>query len=397
MGALRWRQIAVAGLVVLLAACTSQSAPRGATAKPRATKGRSAAAASATPVSFTIAATGEFLIHMPVSSEAQVYGRSTGQAYDFRPMTAKIKPIISSADLSICKVEIPMSATDTGLHGYPVFNSPHELADTIKDAGYETCSVATNHTMDQGPQGVKETLDELDRVGVAHAGTARSADEANQIDFHRIKGVTVAQLSYTYGTNGIPVPADQPWLINVTDVPTILAAAHRAKQAGAQFVVLSMHWGGQYQVAPTAEEQAQAQQLLASPDVDLIFGDHEHVLQPVERIGDKYVVFGMGNILSNQSAAAGLPASTEDGAILKAYVRQVGNRFVVDHVTYTPTYVEIGPYTIWPVAAALDDPSTPAGLRTQLADSWRRTIANESSLPGHPQDALPEQTPQNLP
>jgi poly-gamma-glutamate synthesis protein (capsule biosynthesis protein) len=89
----------------------------------------------------------------------------------------------------------------------------------------------------------------------------------------------------------------------VTDVPTILAAAHRAKQEGAQFVVLSMHWGGQYQVAPHADEQLEAQQLLASPDVDLIFGDHEHVVQPVEKIGDKYVVFGMGNILSNQSAA----------------------------------------------------------------------------------------------
>jgi poly-gamma-glutamate synthesis protein (capsule biosynthesis protein) len=245
----------------------------------------------------------EFLIHMPVSDEAHTYGASTGQTYDFRPMTAKIKPLISSADLAICKVEVPMSATDTALHGYPVFNSPHELADAVKDTGYEGCSVATNHALDQGPEGVKETLDELDRVGVAHTGTARSADEANQIQFFKVKGVTVANLSYTYGTNGIPVPAGQPWLVNVTDVPTILAAAHRAKQEGAQYVVLSVHWGGQYQVAPHADEQLEAQQLLASPDVDLIFGDHEHVVQPVEKIGDKYVVFGMGNILSNQSAA----------------------------------------------------------------------------------------------
>jgi poly-gamma-glutamate synthesis protein (capsule biosynthesis protein) len=185
--------------------------------------------------------------------------------------------------------------------------------------------------------------------------------------------------------------------VNVIDVPSIIAAAHRAKQLGARFVVVSLHWGNEYQVAPTAEQRAQAQQLLASPDVDLILGDHVHVVQPVEKIGDKYVVYGLGNLVSNQSPAAGLPASTQDGAILKAYVHQVGDRLVVDHVTYTPTYVQIGPYTIWPVAAALDDPSTPADLRPQLAASWRRTVANESSLPGHAEDALPEETPHSAP
>jgi poly-gamma-glutamate synthesis protein (capsule biosynthesis protein) len=209
--------------------------------------------------------------------------------------------------------------------------------------------------------------------------------------------VTVAHLSYTFGTNtDSPIPAGEPWIVNVTDVPTILAAAHRAKQLGAQFVVVSMHWGTEYQVAPTAEQQVQAHQLLASPDVDLILGDHVHVLQPVEKIGDKYVVFGLGNILSNQSPAAGLSANTEDGAILEAHVRQVGNRFVVDRVTYTPTYVQIGPYIIWPVAAALDDPSTPARLRPELVASWKRTVAVESSLPGHAPDAAPEAVPRSL-
>jgi poly-gamma-glutamate synthesis protein (capsule biosynthesis protein) len=312
-------------------------------------------------------------------------------------MTAKIKTLISSANLAICHVETPMSATDTGISGYPVFSTPHELADTIKDAGYEGCSVASNHSIDKGLQGVQDTLGALDRVGVAHAGTARNPEEANQIELHNVAGVTVAHLSYTYGTNGIPIPAGEPWIVNVIDVPSILAAAHRAKQLGARFVVVSLHWGNEYQVAPTAEQRAQAQQLLASPDVDLILGDHVHVVQPVEKIGDKYVVYGLGNLVSNQSPAAGLPASTQDGAILKAYVHQVGDRLVVDHVTYTPTYVQIGPYTIWPVAAALDDPSTPADLRPQLAASWRRTVANESSLPGHAEDALPEETPHSAP
>lgn len=392
MRAARLRIAAVVAVAMITAACSSASAPGSASKTGTRRHG------SMDPDSFTIAATGDFLIHDAVAREAHVYGATTGQAYDFRPMTSKIKPLISSADLAICHVETPMSATDTGITGYPVFNTPQELADAIKYTGYDGCSVASNHTLDRGLAGVSDTLGALDRVGVEHAGAARSAAEADQIEIHQIKGVAIAHLSYTFGTNtDTPIPADEPWVVNVTNVPTIIAAAHRAKQLGARFVVVSMHWGSEYQVAPTAEQRLEAHELLASTDIDLILGDHAHVLQPVEKIGDKYVVYGLGNILSNQSPAAGLPASTEDGAIVEAHVHRIGNRFLVDRVTYTPTYVQIGPYTIWPVAAALDDPSTPATLRLQLAAAWRRTVAIESSLPGHAHDATPGAVPHRLP
>src|SRR5664280_3806838 len=216
------------------------------------------------------------------------------------------------------------------------------------------------------------------------AGTARTREEAEAIEVHTVKGVRIAHLSYTYGTNGIPVPASQPWLVNVTDVARILADAARAKQAGAQFVVVSMHWGVEYQTAPTPEQQAQAQTLLASPDVDLILGDHVHVLQPVQKIGDKYVIYGLGNLLSNQSPAAGLTPNTEDGAILTAQVRAQNGTTSVERVTYTATYVEIGPYTVWPTG------SGPARLRSQLDASYQRTAAAETSLPGHERDAQPD-------
>ena len=373
---------------VLLAATVSPSwAPGAASRSPSSSRspGTSSATPSlrpSAPVEFTIAATGDLLIHMPIARQAQVY--AGGHGYDFRPMLAPVKPLLAAADLAICHLETPLSPDDTNISGYPVFNTPHELADAIKEAGYKGCSTASNHAIDAGADGVTATLDALDEAGIAHAGTARTREEAEAIEVHTVKGVRIAHLSYTYGTNGIPAPASQPWLVNVTDVARILADAARAKQAGAQFVVVSMHWGVEYQTAPTPEQQAQAQTLLASPDVDLILGDHVHVLQPVQKIGDKYVIYGLGNLLSNQSPAAGLTPNTEDGAILTAQVRAQNGTASVERVTYTATYVEIGPYTVWPTG------SGPARLRSQLDASYQRTAAAETSLPGHERDAQPD-------
>ena len=135
-------------------------------------------------------------------------------------------------------------------------------------------------SIDQGVAGVGATLEALDQAGVQHAGTARSAAEAGHLEIHDVRGVPVAHLSYTYGTNGNPVPASQPWLVKVTAVPRILAEAQQAKLAGARFVLVSMHWGSEYQTQPTAEQRAQAAALLASPDVDLILGDHVRCCSP---------------------------------------------------------------------------------------------------------------------
>jgi poly-gamma-glutamate synthesis protein (capsule biosynthesis protein) len=254
-------------------------------------------------------------------------------------------------------------------------------------AGYDGCSTASNHSVDRGVAGVTATLGALDANRIAHAGTARSAGEARRIELHRVGGAVVAHLSYAYGTNGMPVPSGAPWSVNITSVPRILADAHRARAAGATFVVVSLHWGQEYQSAPTSQQLSQAKRLLASPDVDLILGDHVHVQQPVARFGDKYVVFGMGNLLSNQSPAAGLKPQTQDGGIVGVHVARKGSRWVADRVTVTATYCQIGPYTVWPVTKALADPSTPPALRARLEASLARTKAIYASLRGHRSDA----------
>ncbi|HEX2273041.1 MAG TPA: CapA family protein [Acidimicrobiales bacterium] len=350
------------------------------------------------PVVFTIAASGDFLAHRPVVARAAAYGRESGQAYDFGPMLAAVQPVVSAADLGVCHLETPLSADARGLSGYPAFNVPGELATAIAAAGYDTCSVASNHALDRGAAGVRATLDVLDASGVSHAGTARTPEEAAAAvsSPRRVNGVAVAHLSYTYGLNGLEVPADQPWLVNLIDAGRILADARAAKAAGSRFVVVSMHWGAEYETGPTAEQRALAAQLLSSPDVDLILGHHAHVVQPIERVGQKYVVYGMGNFLSNQTARC-CPAHSQDGVVVLVTVEVRDETPVVTRVTYHPTWVEPGTYRVLPVARALDDLTTPPAQRAELERSWRHTVAVLSALGANTHGVMPEEVPDVAP
>jgi len=216
------RRAAFVGALLVAVGCGSGHAttnrpaavtPRPAAVAPPAQPRTGAASASTpapqqqpTPQSFTIAATGDLLIHMPVANRAKVDGQASGKSYDFSPMLARVRGQLSKADLAVCHVETPLSADDTNISGYPVFNTPHELVDAIKATGWESCSTASNHSIDHGETGVRATLDWLDKVGVGHAGTARSAQEAQRVEMHTVNGVRVGLLAYTYGTNAFRYP-----------------------------------------------------------------------------------------------------------------------------------------------------------------------------------------------
>ena len=388
---------AVAALVV--AGCSSGGSNKG-SGPPSSSAGASTTSASASPSAapttpapakpITVAFTGDILLHSPVYNQAAVNGRSAGLAYDFRPMFAKVKAQISAADLAICHQETPLSANDTGIIGYPVFNSPHEIAPAVADAGYDGCSLASNHSFDHGAAGVAATIAAYDAVHVEHSGTANTA--ATRVpEVHTVRGVKIALLDYTYSLNGFNLPAAQPYLVNLIDVPTILNDAKAAKDAGAKIVIVQMHWGEEYQATATPLQRQQATELLASPYVDAIVGGHVHVVQPVEKIGTKYVVYGVGNMLSNQSGEC-CPVSSQDGVIVTLHFTQTAGAWSVGSITYTPTYVDrSGGYVVDPVAATYDDPTTSAALKQQLAASWQRTVFAMQSLnaPGVSPDSRP--------
>lgn len=334
----------------------------------------------ASPVSlrtFTLAVAGDLLTHGPVVESAAENGAAVGRDYDFGPLLSTLAPVVAPADLALCHLEVPIAPDDVAPQGYPTFAAPVELIDGIRAAGYDGCSTASNHSLDQGLDGVVATLDGLDGAGLGHVGTARHEEESVTPAWYRPAGVDVAHLSYAYGFNGIPLPAEAPWAANLIDAGRVLADATAARQAGADFVVVSLHWGVEYQHEPTAEQRALAADLLAWPDIDLLVGHHAHVVQPIERIDGEFVIFGTGNQLSNQ----GQP-ERRDGLTVVATITERAGRFGVTALRAVPTWVDLESHRVLPVVTTLADPATDADLRDELEASLVRTMAVVNSRGG---------------
>lgn len=369
------RSPALAALVaaaMLAAACAAPgSAARlaGTSATPTASAPTPSPTVSPSPQprSFSLVAAGDVLIHSPVTARAADYGG--GDGYDFAPMLRPVAPLISAADLAVCHLEVPLSADNSRLRGYPRFSAPRELAGGLAAAGFDACSVASNHALDQGPDGVRQTLDVLDTAGVDHAGAARTADESGP-SLYQAGGVTVGHLSYTYGLNGLRLPAGQPWLVNLIDRERVVADAAAARAAGAEFVVVSLHWGAEYRSDPTDRQHTLALALLASPDIDLLLGHHAHVVQPVEPLAGGYVAYGLGNLLSNQTRRL-----TRDGVVVRFDVAETpGGRLAVQRVSFAPTWVDRATHRVLPAARFMTDRSVPQDVRAELARSLQRTV-----------------------
>jgi poly-gamma-glutamate synthesis protein (capsule biosynthesis protein) len=317
-------------------------------------------------------ASGDVLTHGPVLQQARTYGRRVNQPYDFRPMFADLRPILAQADLAVCHLEVPLSPTGQDISSWPAFNAPPQLARALRWTGYDACSTASNHSMDQGTQGVAATLDVMDAASLRHAGMARTANEAHQSTILEVRGLRVALLSYTYGLNSGWLPADRPWLVKLIEPRRILADARAARTAGAQFVVVLLHWGQEYQSTPTSFQRQLARRLLAAPEVDLILGHHVHVVQPIERVGAKWVAYGMGNSLSNQTPSC-CAAGAQDGVLVKVTVAEHAGRLRAREVRYVPTWVEHPSFRIRPVLTALANPRLGTATRRALQASRDRT------------------------
>jgi poly-gamma-glutamate synthesis protein (capsule biosynthesis protein) len=325
----------------------------------------------------TLAFTGDTLSHRGIVRQAAIQAQGSDHEYDFAPFFREVQQYLAAADVAICHLETPLSPDNSDLSGYPTFNVPGDLARGLADAGYDGCTTASNHSLDRRPAGVVNTLDVLDAAGLSHSGMARSAEERAEATIYDANGIRVAVLSYTYGLNGFRVPADQPWLVNEIDVDQIATDAEAARVAGAEYVVVSLHWGTEYRTAPSTEQVRIAEALRPVDGIDLIVGHHAHVVQPVDQLDDRFVVYGLGNFLSNQSATC-CAAGSQDGVIVQVHVQEergvdgqpVGFR---TWLTYVPTWVDRPDFTIIPVVDALADPDLSSARQATLAASRERT------------------------
>ena len=258
------------------------------------------AAAEPEPRRFTLVMGGDLLWHDTVWQSAAADARG-GAAYDFDPMFADVKPLIERADLALCHEEVPFAAPGVPLQSYPVFAAPPEIAPWIASMGWDACTTASNHALDQGFDGLAYTADLLESVGVRHVGTFRTARERRQpVVLSTGSGVRVGVVAGTYGLNGFPLPEGREWSVSMLDVPDLLRQARAARRAGADVVVVHLHAGYEYDELPSPEQVAAVERLTRSPLVDLVLGEHAHTVQPITKVNGKWVVYGMGNLVGQQ-------------------------------------------------------------------------------------------------
>jgi poly-gamma-glutamate capsule biosynthesis protein CapA/YwtB (metallophosphatase superfamily) len=318
----------------------------------------------------TVVFTGD-IIGSPTTWPAARRKAGDGGGFDYRPMFARLAPLVSSADLGICHLETPLSGPGVSISGAPRYAAPHQLATAIRAAGYDGCSTASNHSLDHGARGIRTTLDALDHAGLRHTGTARTEAESRRIVRYRVGGVVIAHLAFAFGFNGIkPV---HRWMANRIRVKTIIRRADAARDAGADLVVVSLHWGTEFRHVPDPEQQRLARRLTGSGAVDLIVGHHAHVVQPIRKVHDRWVAYGVGNSLTGMTATDSIE-DVQDGMVLIVTFELGTQGWSVGRVRFAPTWVQPGPFLVHLVGPAIDRESLPAPILTELRRSWRRTV-----------------------
>lgn len=340
------------------------------------------------PRTVTLLGSGDVLIHPPLAEQAQQDAAAKGEAgYDFNEILGSIAPDVRDADVAICELETPLAPPQGPFTGYPEFSAPPQVLAALKDDGYDACTTASNHTLDKGFEGLARTLDELDAAGIRHTGSARTEKEAGTpLIMELPNGVKVASLAYTYGFNDHKPPPGKPWSVNPIDVKKILAEAKRAKKEGADIVVLSLHWGTEYDHLATPTQLAQAKQLLASPDVDLILGDHAHVIQPMQKLGDKWVIYCMGNLVARHSQPVD---DNREGVLAKFTFTEVHPHvFRVSRAEAIPVWMQIEPeLRLIDLPRALADPAATPEQRA-VYENARNRIAGYLDAYGAKKDGL---------
>lgn len=243
---------------------------------------------------------GDALIHSAVYEDA----RQSDGTYDFTSMLSSIKPISSKYDLAYYNQETILGGKDLGYSNYPRFNSPQEVGDAFVDAGFNLVSLATNHTMDKGEQGVLNSVSYWKtKSGVVSSGQWSSDEERNQsiTTIHEVNNIKYAFISYTIWTNGLNTPTGKEYLNNVYSEEKAKADIDAVRDK-VDFVIVAMHWGTEYSFKVDAKQEEIAN-YLSSLGVDLIIGAHPHVIQTVEYINNKktFVVYSLGNFISDQN------------------------------------------------------------------------------------------------
>ena len=284
----------------------------------------------------SMAVVGDIMCHSPNYKDA--YNAST-KKYDFSTFFPQI-----NADIAVGNLETTFAGGNKAYSGYPTFNSPPQLAKDVQDLGIDVLTTSNNHSMDSGYNGLINTIDTLDDLGISHTGTFKSEEDKNKILIKDVNGVKIAFLSYTYGTNGIAIPKGKEYCVNLIDKDLIKKQLESAKAQNPDVICVSMHWGIEYKLQPNTEQTDLADYLFEN-GADIILGSHPHVLEPMEKRTvtlsdgtkkDGFVIYSLGNFISAQK-----DKYTKDSIILNLKItKHSQGNITIDSYDYTPIYMQ---------------------------------------------------------
>ncbi len=278
--------------------------------------------------------TGNIMTHVPQIEQAYI---GDGK-YDFSPSFEIITPYLQQADITVADLEVMQAGPDIvsvgwgvrGYTGFPEFNAPQELSEALYDAGINVFTLANNHALDRGYEGLMVTIDHVRGLGAETIGVHKTQEERNTPLILNKNGIDIALIAYTYGTNGIPVPERHEYCVNLVpdfnDITPVLKDIETARENGADLVAVFPHWGSvENSHEPQPQRLREVAEEMAAAGADLVIGGHPKFIQPIEWFffeeedGSEraaFAIYSQGNFLSNQSEAANNTPYVEYGLLL---------------------------------------------------------------------------------
>jgi poly-gamma-glutamate capsule biosynthesis protein CapA/YwtB (metallophosphatase superfamily) len=313
-------------------------------------------------ITISISVVGDIMCHAPQFE----YSRVGTDSFDFNPVFRLVSENLSKSDFTFGNLETVFAGKKAKYTGYPRFNSPSQLADALKNAGFDLLTTSNNHSLDRGEEGIKRTIAELNKRNINYNGTYVDQKDRDSIRMFNIKGVTIAFLAYSYGTNGNPIPKDKSYLINLIDYESIQRDIQAAKSKNPDIVLVHYHFGDEYKSEPSNYQKEVVDKTIEM-GADIIIGGHPHVLQPIQFIKSNnsifdsvFVAYSLGNFVSNQQKRY-----SDAGGVLTLHIsKNIYDKSVrISAVGFVPTWVFKGntgskkEYVIVPSIASINDSS----------------------------------------
>ncbi len=318
-------------IIILSFACSEQKP--GPVQKPKVIKDSTS--------EMSVLSVGDIMCH----STQYGYAWVEQDSFNFKPVFKYVKDFFHQKDLVTGNLETVFAGKGNGYSGFPFFNSPDQLLDALKDTGFKILFTSNNHALDQGKTGVIRTIKEIRKRGMINIGTYLSQKDRDSIRIINMKGIKLAVLAYSYGTNGVRIPSKSKYLISIIDTSSIRSDLIKTKKLNPDVIIVYFHFGKEYSRKPS-KFQRKIVKFAILNGADIILASHTHTLQPVEtfplknsKLDSGFVAYSLGNFVSNQRWRY-----SDGGAMLNFTIEKnfTKNKIKIKNLRFLPFWVYKG-------------------------------------------------------